>query len=628
MANNKYVAVDNIEQTLAARLLPTVTLWNRLESRPRTDNFDRALKAEIRDALWMLTKQWQMGEFRGDDAGSPVFAKLQVDTTRLTKYVADDNTVQPFDDSVPLEAKVEQRHIPFKIGNQIISMDLRLQMGRQWLKMISGIGNFKAQYIAKYPFQTPDPDNKDFVQVCAHKESWAQFAAVAGRSMDGALLYFYLTSDPTHHAYDDIVIPDPNKPAIDMQATRFVQWFEDLYLQPDDPNNNAWIPRQLEYQFACSAPKGEADKVLVADEYYQGHLDWYNLDIDPTNTGLGDPGVATPDPQDKIVDSFIPVPISFEGMPNTRWWTFEDSKTNFGDINPDTTDLNKLLLIEFGLVYANDWFLFPLTMPAGSIANVRGMAVTNVFGERFWIEAAGSGPDDAWQRWSMFTINKKGIDNAQADTSLLILPTTSKMLEGKPLEEIKMIRDEVANMVWGIEKIVPLPSGTSKPGAEAASELFRQYQHVTDVQIGDGVITPKAPVDYKASIRYEVMNTVPENWIPFIPVHLEGSNRATQLQRASMPRILKNVPVDQLEKIKPRTVLLREGLDLPVPEAYYVNEEEVPRAGILLQQSFQRSRWYNGKVVTWLGVRKQTGRGEGSSGLAFDRIVAARNEEQ
>ena len=96
----------------------------------------------------------------------------------------------------------------------------------------------------------------------------------------------------------------------------------------------------------------------------------------------------------------------------------------------------------------------------------------------------------------MFTINKKGIDNARADTSLLILPTTSKQLEGKP-EEIKMIRDEVANMVWGIE-IVPLPSGTKQTGAEAAQELFRQYQHVTDQEIEDGSITPKEPVDYKA----------------------------------------------------------------------------------------------------------------------------------
>ena len=79
-------AVVDIEAALQEKRHPTVTLWNRLEGRPRTVNFERALRAEVRDALWMLTRQWQAGEFRGEDAGSPVFAKLHVATTRLTRF--------------------------------------------------------------------------------------------------------------------------------------------------------------------------------------------------------------------------------------------------------------------------------------------------------------------------------------------------------------------------------------------------------------------------------------------------------------------------------------------------------------------------------------------------------------
>src|SRR5207253_4888420 len=66
----KYVVPD-LQTALFKRLYPTVTVWNRLEVRPRRADFDRALKAEVRDALWMLTKQWQVGEFFADDAGSP-----------------------------------------------------------------------------------------------------------------------------------------------------------------------------------------------------------------------------------------------------------------------------------------------------------------------------------------------------------------------------------------------------------------------------------------------------------------------------------------------------------------------------------------------------------------------------
>jgi len=74
-------------------------------------------------------------------------------------------------------------------------------------------------------------------------------------------------------------------------------------------------------------------------------------------------------------------------------------------------------------------------------------------------------------------------------------------------------------------------------------------------------------------------------------------------------------------KVKPRTVLLRQGLDQTPPVTYFVFDEEVPRAGARLMQAFERTRWTDGRVFTWLRVRKQTGRGEGSSGLVFDELV-------
>jgi len=51
------------------------------------------LRAEVRDALWMLCKQWQMGEFLGDDAGSPIYAKMHVKRESITKYQPGENAV-------------------------------------------------------------------------------------------------------------------------------------------------------------------------------------------------------------------------------------------------------------------------------------------------------------------------------------------------------------------------------------------------------------------------------------------------------------------------------------------------------------------------------------------------------
>jgi hypothetical protein len=169
----------------------------------------------------------------------------------------------------------------------------------------------------------------------------------------------------------------------------------------------------------------------------------------------------------------------------------------------------------------------------------------------------------------------------------------------------------MANMVWAVEHSIALPSGESKPGREAAEETLALFERAVE--------TPPAPVPPapEAKVRYKVMTSVPENFIPMIPVHVPNDNRAMQLQRAAMLRLTNPAaPVP----IEPRTSLLRVGLDESPSVSYFIHEEEVPRAGVQVIQSFQRTRWRDGRAWVWLGVRKQTGRGESSSGLAFDQI--------
>jgi hypothetical protein len=611
------IRVQDIRTALEERTTPSITLWNRVEGRPRSRSFDRALRAEVRDALWMLTKQWQMGEFRGSDAGSPVFAKLQVDTSHLTRYRPGTGATEGFDQEVPLEAKVERRHLPLRLGRHVAALDLRLAMGREWLALVKGIGNHRQAFVDAYRIEAPDPDAAADTQIVSSPEAWELFAAVAGREMDGGALYEHLLADPSNHAYDGVSgIPASAHEAFDEAAEKFLAWFERLILQPSHDGDDAWAPSRLEYEFAASTPReAGAEKVYVADDYSQGRLDWYSLDVDAAAEPLG--GVPGADqPPEAVKRVTIPVPVSFTGMPNTRWWAFEERKTNYGDIDAGTTDLAKLLFLEFALVYGNDWFVIPYTLPAGTLADVRGVAVTNVFGERFWIEAAGAGADDDWQRWSMFTISVEGKGGA-ADTSLLLLPTATKVEQGPPGEDLMLIRDEVANMVWGIETTVPLPSGGSAPGIETARRLRELYEKraAASGAAGGEETTDKAT----APIRYEVMSTVPENWIPFLPVHVPGSTREVQLQRAALPRVLEGDP--HPAKVEPRTALLREGLERTPAESYFIHEEEVSRAGTRVFQAYQRTRWTDGRVVLWLGAGRQTGRGEGSSGLRFDGLV-------
>jgi hypothetical protein len=627
MATTKYIT-DNLPSVIRAKSKPGITLWNRLEGRPRADNFERALRAEVRDPLWMLTRQWQIGEFRGDDAGSPIFAKIQLQTTRLRKFQPAGGPVQEFNDAIPLETQVERLPVPF-VQKQLlngtpstleISLDVRLIMGRQWLKMISPISAAAVpQFIAAYPVHLPDPALPEDFAICAHPEAWSNFQAAFTRLMDGAKLYEHLKESTANRASDGIPALTGLDAQVDPVAARFVTWFEKLIYQPETPDPvSSWIPDRLEYQFSTSTPQKQDEKVFSAEEYFHGHLDWYNFDVDTKRKTLGDPDPAPEAPESTTLTT-LPTQAGFNGMPNTRWWKFEDSRTNFGDVKPDTTDLAKLLLIEFGLVYANDWFLVPFTAPAGSVANVRGVAVTNVFNERNWVEAAGRGDDDDWQRWAMFLVSIKGKGHEPADLSLLIPPSAQQVMDSRPMDEVLLARDEMANMVWAVERGIQLPSGEPKNGREAATETRTFYERDLESRLG-APPQPLPPAE-GAKIRYQVMSSVPENWIPTIPVHVEGSNREIQLQRAAMLRILIGDPDPAPNAVRPRTFLFRQGLEGPAPEKYILHEEEVPRAGTRVARSFQRTRWRDGRAWVWIGVGKRTGRGESSSGLTFDRII-------
>ena len=77
--------------------------WNRLEPRPRQSEFDKVLESGVYDALWMLTRQWQFGEFQGEDTGSAIFAKIRMQTTRISRTKTANGTAQAYSDSIPLE---------------------------------------------------------------------------------------------------------------------------------------------------------------------------------------------------------------------------------------------------------------------------------------------------------------------------------------------------------------------------------------------------------------------------------------------------------------------------------------------------------------------------------------------
>ncbi|MFB4295072.1 hypothetical protein [Actinomadura sp. NTSP31] len=588
--------IDDLPAALAHRDHPTVGVWNRLEGRPRTTDFGRALRAEVRDPLWMLTRQWQLGEFRGSDAGSPVTMTYSVATSAPGGFRPGDGPAGPLPPGRPLQTAAERRPLSFDHGGEPVSYDLRQALGRRWVKLLQRSQKlrphrFAEQYVALYPIAVPDPESPGDIERTAHPAVWASLEAAAGRAMDGYLLYRHVKGGG--RASDGINDPGHQHLAeLDALGPVLTGWFDALIDQPGAARS--FDPRRLEHRFAISAaaPAG-GQTVLTAPEYPGGEVDWHTFSVD---TG-GPLGGATPPAPVTFNRTVFPAPVRFAGMPLPRWWALEDGRTNFAAVTPDSTDLARLVFLEFALVYSNDWYQIPCDLPAGTLASVQGLAVTDVFGRRVWVTRAGTGTGQKWQRWTMFTLDG-------GDAGLFLPPAVPKVATGPALEDVALVRDENANLVWGIEQTVPLATGEGRRGEETAAETLAQRRRLHQAP------TPDAP---RAPIAYEVMSSVPENWIPFIPVHVPGDNRSVQLQRAAMPGAVDAVPV------RPRTSLLREGLD--AGHSYFVNEEEVPRTGTRVTVAYNRTRWSDGRPVVWLAARRGLGRGERSSGLGFDLTV-------
>ena len=281
-------------------------------------------------------------------------------------------------------------------------------------------------------------------------------------------------------------------------------------------------------------------------------------------------------------------------MPLPRFWMMEETVTDFGKIDATPTGLLHLLLAEFGLTCSNDWFMLPYQLPVNTFCEVKGILVKDVFGEYTIIRPAGKGSDSNWQRWSMFHHTNTNPRASGTTNSFYFVPAVGKLLEGSRLEQINFLRDEMANMVWGVENIVPSQAGKGVNGDEMALDRIAEPVEPSSTTTSSG----------EARIRYVLGTTVPGNWIPFIPAQIKAGSPEIRLQRAKLPGARPPLGVILNEKKAP----------------YYVDEEILGNAGLLVSRSPQLARFINGSSYLWIGRRKEAGKGEGWSNLKFDQV--------
>jgi hypothetical protein len=554
----------------------SITYWNRVEPSPRSESLRPGLTAAVRDPLWFLTRQWQLGEFQGEDAASPAFVSVAVRSGRLDGWQAGDGPVQAYDGSAPLEALAEA---------EPSTPDFRtaVELGQALERRLTAaavppgvIDAFRAAYpvpavSSLSPEQSRDPALVRLLRVCAGR---ATDGVAAWTAADGAApgLPAGLTLPPG---------ADPGQVATVL--ARFTAWARATVGPLGRVDPPAWRADRLEYalQVAGSAPDG-ARITLAAQPGLHGEFDWYAFDETarkpPTDAAAPTPPVRA---------SLLPTPVRFSGMPDPRWWNFEDARFNWSAVDTDRRDLARLLVIDFMLVQGTDWYVVPLGHRVGDLVAVDQLLIRDVFGDYTLV---GPANDAQWRMYSTTSTSDGG-------SNYFVLPPSGlrATIDGPVLEEVRFVRDEQANLVWAIETSTEDGAGRAWLGRERA------------IDTPSGAPSPQ-PTD--APLRYRLQTTVPVNWIPFVPVQVDATRRAIELQRAAMQRYVDGA----LVAVQPDGRVLRPTGLAP----YRLREEEVPRTGTRVIRSAHRTRWVDGSTHLWTARRRRAGMGEATSGLRYD----------
>jgi hypothetical protein len=597
---------------------PSVTTWSRLEAIPYTPDLQPGLQAQIADPLWFFARQWQFGEYQAEDSGTPVQVQLAGEDAPLARFLLGDIMNKPQlraqdyqTAKLPLEILVESEAI------RTIHPRLNADAGLQFMDALvaEGAGNLMNAYIGQYPLKLPPlPELPGEEVVDARGAAWKKL--LAGHGLDVLTLARDLRPFvDVNYLFSNLpakpALTPPDKKKVMRAASQWLRWFDMVMTEPgtDDGISDAWNPQRQEYSLALASQVGAGPVTLISPEYTDGDLDWYSFDV-ATTPNLGKP--ATPlTPVTIAPRPMLPTLVRYPGMPADRFWEFEDGAVNLGAVQAGPTDLNRILLAEFSLIYGNDWFIVPLELPVGSVFSIKNFTVRDTFGVD---SAVGASRNADGTTWTMFSLTSTTDAPAYLKDVFFLAPTLPSKLQGDPLEEVALFRDEMANMVWGVERRVQGASGEAYNRYQESTQLAA-HQQLSQTDAGDAIT---------ADILYRLATSVPENWIPFVAVPLKSSQPAArfqiQLERRAMLRTLLD---GSQQLIFPRGLLLRTNptMDVAAEPVLRIEEEEVPREGVIVQRVMQYARWTDGRGYLWLGRNKIVGRGEGSSGLRFDAII-------
>jgi hypothetical protein len=273
----------------------------------------------------------------------------------------------------------------------------------------------------------------------------------------------------------------------------------------------------------------------------------------------------------------VPAPLDFAGMPNPRFWTFEDRSVQFDLIdvlsNPDVEPSPAtMMVLDFALSYSDDWFLLPIALDAWSLFDATTVAVTDVFGDVTVAQPPGG-------RWNLFRLDSSGTRFTLSN--LFVAAGPAEAIDGPPLEEVHFLADEVANVAWGVERLVSHATGHAvnasgpPPPQPAATPTGLVW-----------TLTPPSP---------------PGNWFPLLPTTI-GRLALGALWSARTQRPAGQVLAELRASRQP------------------LHQSEVPPEGAQVSRRWQSARAIDGTLHFWIGRSKTPRLTDTAPAVRFDVV--------
>ncbi|MEO5819368.1 MAG: hypothetical protein ABIT71_02600 [Vicinamibacteraceae bacterium] len=571
ITNDRFVEVESFA-------LANPPTWTRLEPQSTAGDPRPGVEARVHDPLWLLGRQWQLGEFAGEDAGTPLSVRVALQSTPVDRWGSGvDGVSQSFGGNQHelLEPLVEREPVV------VVSPGLRARAEAAAVLLASlddaGLGAHRPSIVDNCPLDLDPLQHPDGAHA-ALDPHWLRLSRLLGAGGMADAESIALACEAAGGLPPWLVPAAGEGAALLAAIEEWLSWYR-RDVSPPVGGDDGWTGERLEYRFRI----GAGATVLAAPAHNGGDIEWYTFDPAPA-ARLADPDGAPPvaERTTRVVHTLLASPLRYAGMPADRLWEMEDARVNLGLIEAEPWDLARLLVAEFALTYGNDWVVAPIDVPFGSLTRIESVIYTTGFGEHFVVELTAQASPDG--HWRMFTI--AAADGAVAD-GLLVPPGAVAVQDGPAIEDVLFLRDEMANLAWAVERSVQGPSGAARD---------RGRERDTPAPPGRGPVA-------SAALDYLLQTGLPGRWIPYLP--RSSGYRAVDLVQGAMPAA-------NGAAILPRGRILQRA-DIKV-----LKDAEIPREGVMVQRRPSMTRRADGSYLRWTTRRVSVGRGEGSSQLAFD----------